>query len=127
MKKRLLTLIVLFVAIATGAWSETISYELRDSYGDGWNGASITVVESLSSTTITTLTLTSGSSTEGTIELEDNVPYEFVFNPGNYPDECSCTFYDGEGEVIYSSENMGGGGVLFEYTPGQSKNLKKVS
>ncbi|MBQ4352018.1 MAG: leucine-rich repeat domain-containing protein [Prevotella sp.] len=125
MKKRLLTLIVLFVAIATGAWAETISYELRDSYGDGWNGASITVVESLSSTTITTLTLTSGSSTEGTIELEDNVPYEFVFNPGNYPDECSCTFYDGEGEVIYSSENMGGGGVLFEYTPGQSKNLKE--
>lgn len=79
-----------------------ITYELADSYGDGWNGAAINVVHVNTGIVVATLTLASGSSETGTISLCCGEDYSFVWKAGNYDSECSYAFYDVNEEEIFS-------------------------
>lgn len=80
-----------------------ITYELADSYGDGWDGAAINVVHVNTGTVVATLTLASGSSeTTGTVNLCCGEDYSFVWKAGNYDSECSYAFYDVNEEEIFS-------------------------
>lgn len=80
-----------------------ITYELADSYGDGWNGAAINVVHVNTGIVVATLTLASGSSeTTGTVNLCCGEDYSFVWKAGNYDSECSYAFYDVNEEEIFS-------------------------
>ena len=90
-----------------------INYSLVDSYGDGWNGASITILDE-NDNVIETLTV-DGSSNEGRLDLCGSY-YMFVWNKGNYDSECSWIFTSANGEVL--SEGVGNtyntGDMLFE-------------
>ncbi len=78
-----------------------ITYNLVDSYGDGWNGASITVVDAATGEIVQTLTVT-GSSNNGTIGICLGETYNFIWNSGSYDSECSMTITDPFGEEIYA-------------------------
>ncbi|MBQ9584855.1 MAG: choice-of-anchor J domain-containing protein [Muribaculaceae bacterium] len=78
-----------------------ITYTLTDSYGDGWNGAAINVIDAATGETVQTLTLSSGSSATGTVGICYGETYNFVWVAGSYPSECSFTLTDPFGDVIY--------------------------
>lgn len=82
-----------------------VTYELIDTYGDGWNGNSIQVVNS-AGVVIETLTLESGSSASGTLNLCYGGTFSLVWVPGSYGYECSFTFTGPEGVII---EHVGSG------------------
>ncbi len=75
---------------------------LRDSYGDGWNGASVTV-QSLDGLDYGTYTLSTGVQTYYIIPVCP-APVQFVWNPGAYDDEC--TFYVGSLNGVDSSASV---------------------
>ena len=87
----------------------TINYTLNDSYGDGWNGASITVIEGCD--VLTTLTV-SASSSSGTLTLCGDY-VEFVWNSGSYDSECSFTFSEGGTTLFTKPSSLSDGQVLY--------------
>ena len=89
----------------------TIEYTLTDSYGDGWNGASITFIEGCEQTS---LTLSSGSSTSGTLTICANY-FEFVWNTGSYDSECGFTFTEGGTTLFTKPSSVSDGLVLYSF------------
>ena len=79
-----------------------IIYELYDSYGDGWTGCNISVVDVETEAVITTLTLPSGSYGTGSFAVCDGRDINFVWGNGSYPGDVSYTFYNVEDEEIFS-------------------------
>lgn len=103
----------------------SISYELHDSYGDGWNGAAIKVMAvnttDWSETVIATWTIGSDewgeksgdteetdgySYTRGTLGVCDGSEIMFRWQGGGCDEECSFTIYDPSGAVIFSGTGM---------------------
>ena len=81
-----------------------ISYVLTDSYGDGWNGNYINVVDVASNTVLDTWTVTGGSSASGTLAVCDRREIQFqyvVAGTYTYPDENSWVITDLNNEVIW--------------------------
>ena len=88
--KKLYLFLGLLLLTVMGVFAQstcTYNYSLHDSYGDGWNGASIVVKQG--STTVQTLTISSGNDYNGTMTLDEGVTYTFEWNEGNYDSECS--------------------------------------
>ena len=85
----------------------TFTFDLHDSYGDGWNGASISVMQN--GVAIASLTIPSSqSSANYEVALCDNASIALVWNGGSYDGECSFTVADPFGETIYTSTSMSG-------------------
>ena len=82
--------------------ASTCSYvfDLEDSYGDGWNGAYITVTQSGS--VVGTITLDDGTSGTGSVTLCDNTPFSLAWSTCTWPDEISFTLSDPFGTIIYT-------------------------
>lgn len=102
-----------------------ITYELRDAYGDGWNGCYIKVVNS-NGIEVANLTIGSGGNlVEGTLQLCYGETYQFIWVAGSYPYECGFTFTDSYGEVLLNHDGQSSSsgataptpGVLLTYTP----------
>ena len=96
-----------------------ITLDLTDSYGDGWNGNAIQVVDAETSAVLGTYTLTSGSSS-GSFSLAvcPGREINFVWVKGSYPDEASWVIKDVNDEVITSgtgTTSMATGDVLATY------------
>jgi hypothetical protein len=100
-----------------------ITYALSDSYGDGWNGNAINIVDECGNL-IETLTIASGSSNNGTLSLCGDY-YQFTWTAGSYANEASFTLLD-NGVAIYSNQAGGSltdGQVL--YTIGTNTKIPK--
>ena len=80
----------------------TIEYTLNDSYGDGWNGNAIVIVDGCGNV-IETLTIENGSSNSGTLNLCGSY-YQFTWAAGSYANETSFTLTD-NGTAIYTSQS----------------------
>ncbi len=96
-----------------------ISYTLTDSYGDGWNDCAINIVDAETGTVITSLTITSGSSLEGTVKLCYGRTVNFEWVLGSYASECSFTITDPDGNDIYNAttgSSLTDGAVFATYT-----------
>ncbi len=96
-----------------------ISYTLTDSYGDGWNSASIQIKDDETGNVIQTLTISSGSSASGTVSLCYGRTVNFVWTSGSYDYECSFTITDPDGDEIYSAtsgSSLTNGGTFATYT-----------
>lgn len=76
------------------------SLKLIDSFGDGWNGASVDVSES--GTNIGNFTFATGSSETFTFPLTHGNNFDLTFNGGTYNAECSYELYDPSGNLISS-------------------------
>ena len=94
-----------------------IEYTLNDSYGDGWDGASISVVEGCGNI-VETLTV-SAASNSGTLTLCGNY-FEFIWNSGSYDGECSFTFTENGTTLFTKPSSISDGLVL--YTIGTNTN-----
>ena len=104
-----------------------IQLVLTDSYGDGWNGNAIKIVDVLSGIEIGTYANENLNGTSGTGENEVNTIYvsvpnkrtiEFQWVKGNYPGECSWVITDVNGEVItegVGATSMAAGDVIATY------------
>ena len=96
----------------------SISYILRDSYGDGWDNASIDIVDVETGFTVASLTIKNGDSISGSLSLCEGRVYDFNWTSGNYDDECSFFFYDLNEEEIYchSGDSLLPEGTFYEHT-----------
>ena len=86
-----------------------LTFELTDSYGDGWNGAYIEVVDVLTGATLATLrnqNLSKAAETETyTLAVCNGREIQFVWHSGSYDSECSFVIYDLNGDEIVSGVN----------------------
>jgi hypothetical protein len=85
-----------------------ISYELTDSYGDGWNGGTFVVTDVTASTELANLTISSGASASGTIAVIDGHEISFAYTAGSYAYENSWVITDPNGTTIWSGTGNGG-------------------
>ena len=97
-----------------------ITYELADSYGDGWNGNTLSVVDVATTAVLATWTIPSGgSSASGSLALCDGREIQFVWAGTSWPYENSFTVYDINGEIIcqHIKDDVGPAvGILSNYT-----------
>lgn len=92
-----------------------LTFELTDSYGDGWNGAAIQVVDVQSDSILGELTMDDGSYVSESLEVCNGREIRFIWNSGSYDYECSYTVYDVNGDVIFSGTE--GSSLPLTYTP----------
>ncbi len=92
-----------------------VIFDLVDSYGDGWNGASL-VVSFDDGTPDQSLTIQSGgSSASYPIEIGNGTHVTLTWVSGSYDGECSFTVsYEGDA-VIFSQTSRPSAGVLYEF------------
>ena len=94
-----------------------IKYELRDSYSDGWNGASLLLKSKATGEVVATFTVPKDKGiSEGTL-LVPNDEYELVWSKGNYDDECSFVLKNADDSVLYECDNASTleGGKISEF------------
>ena len=95
-----------------------ISMNLTDSYGDGWNGCAIKVVDVLTGKEIGSATISNGSSETVLLSVPHDRDIKFTWVAGNYGYECSWTVKDNNGVVLFSgtgNSNMANGTVLYTH------------
>ena len=90
-----------------------ISYELVDSWNDGWNGCAINVVDVASDIVVGTLTMNDGDTLYGTLSVCDGREIRFEWVDGYASYETSYTIYDPEGNVIFSGSDVLSTPVLY--------------
>ena len=84
----------------------TLTFEMHDTYGDGWNGNTIRINTNGS---VKEVTMTSGHDETVTVTVHDG-PIEFEWVNGQYTDECSFTI---TGPCLYYSGNAPAEGIAF--------------
>ena len=83
------------------------TFDLTDSWGDGWNGGmNIEVFADGASVGMATV---SGSSTSTDICVSGGANVEFVFNSGTYAEEIGGTIYDTDGTTVLGTLTGTGG------------------
>ena len=82
----------------------TFTFNLADSYGDGWNGGTLAVQQN--GITVATLGLTTGSSATETVNLCHGVSTDLVWTAGSFASEASFTLSDPLGAVVFVSSSM---------------------
>ena len=89
-----------------------VIFDLEDQYGDGWNGAKITVLFD-DGTPSQDLTC-NGAASSYTIEMNNGVHVTLNWTSGSWDSECSFTVSYEDGTVIYESQNLHSG-TIFEF------------
>jgi len=79
-----------------------IVIDMADSYGDGWNGASVKVYDG--ATLLGTATIANGFTGTAVISAPDMTDISLVWTAGGYPEECSFTVTNGIGIDVYVCE-----------------------
>jgi hypothetical protein len=80
------------------------TFNLADSYGDGWNGGSITVKQN--NIPVATFGLTSGSSATETVSLCHGVSTTVEWSAGSYANEASFSIVGPDNAELYASPTM---------------------
>lgn len=90
----------------------TYSLELFDSFGDGWNGSTLTVN---SAGTTTTFTIPPGGiQAFYTFNVLDGEPIIITYGPGTFEGEVTYFMYDSDGELIFSDGPFPATGIVYE-------------
>ena len=90
-----------------------VVFDLVDSYGDGWNGASLNVSFS-DGTPTQNLTINSGNSASYTIEIGNGVHVTLNWSSGQWDSECSFSVKYEDGGDIYNCSSVHSG-LLYEF------------
>ena len=95
-----------------------VIFDLTDRWGDGWNGAKLTVGFD-DGTASQELTVAYGSSSATyTIEISNGTHVTLTWTKGSYDSECAFVVkYEGSGQVIYKLETYQdpNAGLLYEF------------
>lgn len=93
-----------------------VIFDLYDSYGDGWNGASMNVSFS-DGTPSQNLTVSSGQSTKSyTIEISQGTTVTLSWTSGSWDSECSFNIYYEDGGNIYTGNSAPSSGVFYTWS-----------
>jgi len=90
-----------------------VVFELSDSYGDGWNGASLNVSFSDGSP-MQSLTISSGNSATYVLEIGNGVHVSLTWSSGSWDSECSFVVRYENGDEICSASNPTGWSYQFD-------------
>ena len=92
------------------------TFNLTDSYGDGWNGAAITIVQN--GDTLGAVSIASGYSASYLVALCDGADISLGWTEGSYDSECGFSLVGPAGDVLYSFEAGGAPleGEFFTFT-----------
>ena len=90
-----------------------VVFDLADSYGDGWNGASLTVSFD-DGTPSQNMTISSGNSASYTIEIGMGVHVTLNWSSGSWDSECSFIVRYEDGDIIYNCTSVHNG-LLYEF------------
>lgn len=85
-----------------------------DSYGDGWNGGQLLVMQNM--TAMYTFSIEDGSWDSCAIKVCKNIPVRFVWQQGNYDYEISFEIRDEGGNRLYDTEDPTPG-LFYTTTP----------
>ena len=85
----------------------TYTFNLSDSYGDGWNNGYLTLEQNGS--VVYTIEMDDGSSATETVNFCDNVSVSLVWHSGSYDSEVSFTVTGPDGTEVYSTSNVSSG------------------
>ena len=88
------------IEATASAASLTYTLVMNDSWGDGWNGASIDV--SVNGSVVANATIGTGSSGVATISTMNGDAVDFTFNSGSYDSEITFQITDPAGAVLGS-------------------------
>ena len=92
--------------ISTSASCGTFTLELYDSFGDGWNGASLDVI--INGNLFQNITLPNGNGPEiFTFATDSNDIIDLIYNTGNWDDENTYNLTDNSGNLIVSQGAFG--------------------
>lgn len=80
-----------------------ISVAMSDSYGDGWNGGSLSFYQN--GVLAGTASLALGSNGTATVNVCSGLTVTYSWNTGSYDSEVSYVIYDGGGMELYNSAN----------------------
>ncbi len=94
------------VANFLGENSCVITFDLYDSYGDGWNGNTLVVTDDSGSSS--ELTFEDGSSSTQILMFVNGSHVTLTWIEGSWMGECSFTISYSSGDVIYHGENLNG-------------------
>lgn len=84
--------------------------ELYDSFGDGWDGASVDIfINGIP----TNYTIPTGSQSDYVITVNDGDVIEIFYNSGSFETEHSYALFDANGNSIFSDGPSPGTGVVF--------------
>ena len=87
--------------ISTGTTCGTFTLELYDSYGDGWNGASLDVI--INGAPFQNITLANGNGPEiFTFATDSNDIIDLIYNTGSWDNENTYNLTDNSGNLIIS-------------------------
>ncbi len=87
----------------TGCNTDPCGYELvlEDTYGDGWNGASLDVL--INGMNFYNYTIPDGYDGDASFEICSDNEVSLNFNSGEYDNEVLYYLYDGDGNLVYES------------------------
>lgn len=86
-----------------------IFVEMEDEYGDGWNGASISLVDSATNATVHSFSFSNGSYASDSATVCVGRTYRLVWNTGSYDNECSFVASNISGQTIFSGSYLNAG------------------
>ena len=104
-----------------------ISYSLSDSYGDGWNGNVINVVDVATGEVLATWTIDNGSSATGSLAVCNGREIRFEWVSGDYSDETSYQVYDATAGIIFSGSGAMSSPVTHTVSCPTCLNVKNIS
>lgn len=88
------------------------TFNLYDSFGDGWNGSFLTVQSGSSSNTYT---FTTGSFATFQVPVFANLPVVISFSPGSFLNETSYEILDPDGNIIFEDGPFPQTGVVLSF------------
>ncbi len=92
-----------------------IEFNLYDSYGDGWNGAFLTVSFDNGDPSVDYTVENSNSSAQYTCVISGGVMVTLIWTSGSYDSECSFDVRYKGGDVIYASNGTPSAGVIMSF------------
>ena len=118
-KSNIVTLSILLILNSLSSYSQChYTIDMQDSFGDGWNGASVDV--SVNGISSSSFSFSTGYSSSDSIETLNGDILSFSFTSGNWDTEIDFQIYNPSGIQIYSSQtfnnNSGNDGSLFSDT-----------
>ena len=87
----------------------------EDSFGDGWNGGSLAIMQG--TTQVATFTLSSGDDLDSITVTVADAPVSFVWTSGSYDSEVSFGIYHSSGVLLYSVSTPTAGTVFSLSSP----------
>lgn len=91
----------------------TYTIQMLDSFGDGWNGGTLTVT---SNGVVTTHTLPTGSNGTSNFQVTAGAPITISWTAGSFAFEPSFNLLNADGVIIFSAGNPIPAGVVFTGT-----------